>query len=106
NETSQRVAELNAQMRKTPTGWLGNVNARLSEMQPRAEKVSGTFSHLFGATAAANLFTGALSGIAGQLQTLVGAGAQYDITQNKMIATWTTLTGSASKAGPMIESIN
>lgn len=106
NETSQKVGQLNTQMRKTPTGWLGRVNSRLDEMQPKAERVSGTFGHLFGATAAANLFTNALSGIGGQLTSLIGAGAEYDITQNKMVATWTTLTGSASKAGPMIDSIN
>ncbi len=106
SETSAKISQLNATMQRTPTGWLGNVNARLSEMAPRAERVSGIFGRMFGATAAANLFTNALSAAQGQLVGLVGAGARYDIEQNKMIATWSTLTGSAKKADPMINSIN
>lgn len=106
NETSAKVSELNEQMRRTPSGWLGNVQERLNRIQGGADRVSTSFGRIFGATAAANMFTGALASIQGQLGGLVRAGAEYDITQNKMIATWTTLTGSASKAGPMIDSIN
>ncbi len=106
NETSAKVSELNEQMRRTPSGWLGNVQERLNRIQGGADRVSTSFGRIFGATAAANMFTGALANIQGQLGDLVRAGAEYDITQNKMVATWTTLTGSASKAGPMIDSIN
>lgn len=106
NETSAKVSELNEQMRRTPSGWLGNVQERLNRIQGGADRVSTSFGRIFGATAAANMFTGALASIQGQLGGLVRAGAEYDITQNKMVATWTTLTGSASKAGPMIDSIN
>lgn len=106
NETSAKVSELNEQMRRTPSGWLGNVQERLNRIQGGADRVSTSFGRIFGATAAANMFTGALASIQGQLGGLVRAGAEYDITQNKMIATWTTLTGSAKKAGPMIDSIN
>lgn len=106
SETSNKVSELNERMRRTPSGWLGNVQQRLNGIQGGADRVSTSFGRIFGATAAANMFTGALANIQGQLGGLVRAGAEYDITQNKMIATWTTLTGSASKAGPMIDSIN
>ncbi|MEE6650635.1 tape measure protein [Limosilactobacillus pontis] len=106
NETSAKVSELNEQMRRTPSGWLGNVQERLNRIQGGADRVSTSFGRIFGATAAANMFTGALASIQGQLGGLVRAGTEYDITQNKMNATWTTLTGSASKAGPMIDSIN
>ncbi len=106
SETSNKVSELNERMRRTPSGWLGNVQQRLNGIQSGADRVSTSFGRIFGATAAANMFTGALANIQGQLGGLVRAGAEYDITQNKMVATWTTLTGSASKAGPMIDSIN
>lgn len=106
SETSSKVNELNERMRRTPSGWLGNVQQRLNGIQSGADRVSTSFGRIFGATAAANMFTGALANIQSQLGGLVRAGAEYDITQNKMIATWTTLTGSASKAGPMIDSIN
>lgn len=106
SETSAKISQLNATMQRTPSGWLGKINSRLNEMAPRAERVSGIFGHMFGATVAANAFTAALGAVQGQLVSLVGAGARYDVEQNKMIATWSTLTGSASKAGPMIDSIN
>lgn len=105
-ETRQRISELNEQMRQTPSGWLGRVSSRLDSIQGKADRVSVSFGRIFGATAAANMFTGALANVQGRLVDLVKAGADYNIEQNKMNATWSTLTGSAKKAGPMVDSIN
>ncbi len=105
-ETRQRISELNEQMRRTPSGWLGKVSSRLDSIQGKADRVSGSFGRIFGATAAANMFTGALANVQGRLVDLVKAGADYNVEQNKMNATWSTLTGSAKKAGPMVDSIN
>ena len=106
SETSAKVRQLNEQMQRTPSGWLGNVQQRLNRIQGSADRVSTSFGRIFGATAAANMFTGALANIQGRLVDLVKAGADYNIEQNKMNATWSTLTGSAKKAGPMVDSIN
>lgn len=105
-ETRQRISELNEQMRRTPSGWLGKVSSRLDSIQGKADRVSVSFGRIFGATAAANMFTGALANVQGRLVDLVKAGADYNIEQDKMNATWSTLTGSAKKAGPMVDSIN
>ncbi len=105
-ETRQHISELNEQMKRTPSGWLGRVSSRLDSIQGKADRVSTSFGRIFGATAAANMFTGALANIRGRLVDLVKAGADYNIEQNKMNATWSTLTGSAKKAGPMVDSIN
>lgn len=105
-ETRQRISELNEQMRRTPSGWLGKVSSRLDSIQGKADRVSVSFGRIFGATVAANMFTGALANVQGRLVDLVKAGADYNVEQNKMNATWSTLTGSAKKAGPMVDSIN
>ena len=105
-ETRSKLNELNETMSKTPHGWLAGVSARLDDIQGRADRVSTSFGRIFGATAAANMFTGALGSIAGRMGDLIKAGADYNIEQNKMNATWTTLTGSAKKAGPLVDSIN
>lgn len=105
-ETRSKLNELNETMSKTPHGWLGGVSARLDDIQGRADRVSTTFGRIFGATAAANMFTGALGSVQARLGDLVKAGVDYDVEQNKMVATWTTLTGSAKKAGPLVDSIN
>ncbi|PWT37099.1 tape measure protein [Limosilactobacillus reuteri] len=105
-ETRSKLNELNETMSKTPHGWLAGVSARLDNIQGKADRVSTSFGRIFGATAAANMFTGALGSIAGRMGDLIKAGADYNIEQNKMNATWTTLTGSAKKAQPMVDSIN
>ena len=105
-ETRSKLNELNETMNRTPHGWLGNVSARLDNIQGKADRVSTTFGRIFGATAAANMFTGALGSVQARLGDLVKAGVDYDVEQNKMVATWTTLTGSAKKAGPLVDSIN
>lgn len=106
SETSNKVSELNERMRRTPSGWLGNVQQRLNGIQSGADRVSTSFGRIFGATAAANMFTGALGTIAGRMGDLTKAGIDYNVEQDKMQATWSTLTGSADKAKPMVNSIN
>lgn len=105
-ETRSKLNELNETMSKTPHGWLAGVSARLDNIQGKADRVSISFGRIFGATAAANMFTGALGSVQARLGDLVKAGVDYDVEQNKMVATWTTLTGSAKKAGPLVDSIN
>lgn len=105
-ETRSKLNELNETMSKTPHGWLAGVSARLDNIQGKADRVSTSFGRIFGATAAANMFTGALGSVQARLGDLTKAGIDYNIEQNKMVSTWTTLTGSAEKAGPLVDSIN
>lgn len=105
-ETRSKLNELNETMSKTPHGWLAGVSARLDNIQGKADRVSTSFGRIFGATAAANMFTGALGSVQARVGDLTKAGIDYNIEQNKMVATWTTLTGSAKEAQPMVDSIN
>lgn len=105
-ETRSKLNELNETMSKTPHGWLAGVSARLDNIQGKVDRVSTSFGRIFGATAAANMFTGALGSVQARVGDLTKAGIDYNIEQNKMVATWTTLTGSAKKAGPLVDSIN
>lgn len=105
-ETRSKLNELNETMSKTPHGWLAGVSARLDNIQGKADRVSTSFGRIFGATAAANMFTGALGSIQARVGDLTKAGIDYNVEQNKMQATWSTLTGSSDKAKPMVDSIN
>ena len=104
--TRSQINQLNETMRRTPTGWLGNLSARLDRISGQANRVSTTFGRIFGATAAANLFTSALGSMGARMGDLIRSGVEYNVEQNKMLSTWTTLTGSAGRADPMISSIN
>lgn len=105
-ETRSKLNELNETMSKTPHGWLAGVSARLDNIQGKADRVSTSFGRIFGATTAANMFTGALGSIQARVGDLTKAGIDYNVEQNKMQATWSTLTGSSDKAKPMVDSIN
>lgn len=104
--TRSQINQLNETMRRTPTGWLGNLSTRLDSISGQANRVSTTFGRIFGATAAANLFTSALGSMGARMGDLIRSGVEYNVEQNKMLSTWTTLTGSAGRADPMISSIN
>ncbi|MGA3557327.1 tape measure protein [Lactiplantibacillus plantarum] len=53
-----------------------------------------------------NALYGAYDKVKDGIVAATGAGLKFDAEQQKMIATWTTLTGSAGKAKDMVQSIN
>ena len=61
---------------------------------------------MFLANTAANLFSDALATIRARFTELIASGMEYDVTQEKMLATWTTLTGSAGEAHGMVDTVN
>ncbi|WP_353486074.1 tape measure protein [Apilactobacillus xinyiensis] len=66
--------------------------------------------HVFGGVAAGTVVGNALantfSNIASKTKEALAAGMQYDQEQQKMNATWTTLTNSAEKAKGMVATVN
>ncbi|MCL0330532.1 tape measure protein [Apilactobacillus xinyiensis] len=66
--------------------------------------------HVFGGVAAGTMVGNALANTFGQItektKEALAAGMQYDQEQQKMNATWTTLTNSASKARGMVDTVN
>ncbi|WP_421487247.1 tape measure protein [Limosilactobacillus fermentum] len=105
-QTRSKINELNETMKATPHTWLDGMSARLDGLQGKADRVSHSFGSMFLANTAANLFSGALATIRARFTELIDSGLQYDVTQEKMLATWDTLTGSAGKAKGMVNTVN
>lgn len=105
-QTRSKINELNETMKATPHTWLDGMSARLDSLQGKADRVSHSFGSMFLANTAANLFSGALATINAHFTELIASGMEYDVTQEKMLATWTTLTGSAGKAQGMVDTVN
>lgn len=105
-QTRSKISELNETMKATPHTWLDGMSARLDSLQGKADQVSHSFGSMFLANTAANLFSGALATIQAHFTELIASGQEYDVTQQKMVATWDTLTGSADKAQDMVDTVN
>lgn len=105
-QTRSKINELNGAMKATPHTWLDGMSTRLDSLQGKADRVSHSFGSMFLANTAANLFSGALATINAHFTELIASGMEYDVTQEKMLATWTTLTGSAGKAQGMVDTVN
>lgn len=104
--TRSKINELNETMKATPHTWLDGMSARLDGLQGKADRVSHSFGSMFLANTAANLFSGALATINAHFTELIASGMEYDVTQEKMLATWDTLTGSTDKAQGMVDTVN
>lgn len=105
-QTRSKINELNATMKATPHTWLDGMSARLDGLQGKADRVSHSFGSMFLANTAANVFSGALATIQAHFTELIASGMEYDVTQEKMLATWDTLTGSTDKAQGMVDTVN
>lgn len=105
-QTRSKINELNEAMKATLHTWLDGMSARLDGLQGKADRVSHSFGSMFLANTAANVFSGALATIQAHFTELIASGQEYDVTQQKMVATWDTLTGSADKAQDMVNTVN
>lgn len=106
SEARAKITELNEQLEKTPHGFLDGVSSKLDSVRDKADKTSNLFGKMFMANVAANLFTNTLASIQAHFTSLIEAGNEYNIEQDKMNATWLTLTGNASKGKAMVNTIN
>lgn len=87
----------------------GNYYSQLEKAKRKAEETKHSFSELKGTMAGTFLGGAALGGIyaiGNGLKNAAAAGMEFDTEQQKMLATWKTLTGSASSAKGMVDTIN
>ncbi|GER73441.1 tape measure protein [Weizmannia acidilactici] len=75
------------------------------EADEAAQHVS-VFKGAFAGTFAANIVTGALEHAKEGFKSMIEAGIEYNATQDKMLATWKTLTGSATLGKQMVDMVN
>ncbi|WP_163627192.1 NlpC/P60 family protein [Lactiplantibacillus plantarum] len=113
NETATAMAkaktsqnELIKAMEKQPHEFMSSVRSKLDSIDDKAKKTSHLFGTILGAHLVANGITSAFTAITSHINEAISAGMTYEKEQQKMTATWTTLTGTATKSRAMVDTIN
>ncbi|WP_432375263.1 tape measure protein [Lactiplantibacillus pentosus] len=113
NETATAMAkaktsqnELLKAMEKEPHAFMHGVRSKLDSIDDKAKKTSHLFGTILGAHLVANGITSAFTAITSHINEAISAGMTYEKEQQKMTATWTTLTGTATKSKAMVDTIN
>lgn len=86
-----------------------HVSNALHNAQNQAEQTKKSFLGLktiMAGTFVGGTILGGISAIGNGLKEAAGAGMEFDTEQQKMLATWHTLTGSAHQAQGMVDTIN
>ncbi|UYM81135.1 tape measure protein [Heyndrickxia coagulans] len=76
------------------------------EAEEARSQISSVLKGSFVGTFLGNMATNAVSTVKSGISELIHAGIEYNATQDKMLATWTTLAGSATKGKQMVDMVN
>ncbi|MEJ6401037.1 tape measure protein [Nicoliella lavandulae] len=104
-ETFKSMMHKTSDETRAPLTGLGKIRESMDRLKAEMPH-SSIFSGVFSGTLAANAFSGAISTVTGKIKEAAAAGMQYDVDQQKMNATWTTLTGNATKAKQVLSDVN
>ncbi|MDN3983914.1 phage tail tip lysozyme [Lactiplantibacillus plantarum] len=105
-QTRTKMRELDEQLSKKPQSGLTSVISQLNRVNEHADKANHLFGKILGAHLVANGITSAFQSITSHIHEAISAGMEYEKEQQKMTATWLTLTGTVGKSNAMVKTIN
>ncbi|SPD92243.1 tape measure protein [Lactiplantibacillus plantarum] len=105
-QTRTKMRELDEQLSKKPQSGLTSVISQLNRVNEHADKANHLFGKILGAHLVANGITSAFQSITSHIHEAISAGMEYEKEQQKMAATWLTLTGTVGKSNAMVKTIN
>ncbi|MBY7656555.1 tape measure protein [Lactiplantibacillus plantarum] len=105
-QTRTKMKELDEQLSKKPQSGLTSVISQLNRVNEHADKANHLFGKILGAHLVANGITSAFQSITSHIHEAISAGMEYEKEQQKMTATWLTLTGTIGKSNAMVKTIN
>jgi tape measure domain-containing protein len=105
-QTRTKMKELDEQLSKKPQSGLTSVINQLNRVNEHADKANHLFGTILGAHLVANGITSAFQSITSHIHEAISAGMEYEKEQQKMTATWLTLTGTVGKSNAMVKTIN
>lgn len=94
------------EMNKKPHNFLNGVLDKLKQTSDKTEKLNGLFGKVFGANLLANAASSAWNTITNHVGDAIKSGNDYLEQQDKMSASWKTLTGSAKGSKEMVNAVN
>ena len=105
-QTRVKMKDLDEQLSKKPQSGLTSVISQLNRVNEHADKANHLFGKILGARLVANGITSAFQSITSHIHEAISAGMEYEKEQQKMTATWLTLTGTVGKSNAMVKTIN
>lgn len=105
-KTKTQSEKLNEELEKKHPSFLAKVKENLDKTQDKTTKLSLSTAKMFAANALSNGLSSALSALHDKFSDLIQQGNQYLDYEQKMNATWLTLTGNAQKGKEMVNTIN
>lgn len=105
-QTRVKMKELDEQLSKKPQSGLTSVISQLNRVNEHADTANHLFGKILGAHLVANGITSAFQSITSHIHEAISAGMEYEKEQQKMAATWLTLTGTVGKSNAMVKTIN
>ncbi|MGL3697635.1 phage tail tip lysozyme [Lactiplantibacillus plantarum subsp. plantarum] len=105
-QTRVKMKELDEQLSKKPQSGLTSVISQLNRVNEHADKANHLFGKILGAHLVASGITSAFQSITSHIHEAISAGMEYEKEQQKMTATWLTLTGAVGKSNAMVKTIN
>lgn len=105
-KTRTEISDLNSKLSHTPHTQFGKISQSLEKLNAKAHESNHIFGKLFSAELLSNGLFMALGYAKEKTTELISAGNEYDITQQKMSATWLTLTGHKKDASDMVDTVN
>lgn len=123
SEANGKIDKIHARIRRIPkdqqtdftvkdhsSSTLRGIKNRLLGIREESEKAKHTFRDMFlGSTLGgltSNLISSAWGHITSSIHSAIDAAKQYALEQQTMLASWTTLTGSAKKGQAMVDMTN
>lgn len=104
--TKTQSEKLNDELAKKHPNFLTRVRENLDKTQDKTNKLSLSTSKMFAANMLSNGLSSALSALHAKFTDLLHQGNEYLDYEQKMNATWLTLTGNAQKGKDMVNTIN
>lgn len=105
-ETNTKMHELDETLAKKPRTGLTSIIENLDKVNEKTEKANHLFGKVLGAQLVSNGLTAAWTAVTTHIKEAVVAGMEYEKEQQKMGATWQTLTGNTKSAQAMVNTIN
>ncbi|WP_290033893.1 tape measure protein [Ligilactobacillus cholophilus] len=104
--TKSKANSLHEELSKKHPNFLSKVREHLTTADDKTNKLSLSTTKLFAANMLSNGLTSALSALGTKLSDLISQGNEYLDYEQKMNATWLTLTGNATEGDKMVKTIN
>lgn len=98
----RKLNEVETAEKKLKPSGITKISGALDKVITKGEKTNDVFGKILGAHIVAAGVTNALGTITSNFTELVKAGSEYNNEQQKMQATWKTLTGSAKDGDAMV----